>query len=279
MLTVGAGALVLVACVAVPERPAGADAARARLTELQSDPELATRAPVAIAEADLAVTAAEQPSEDLELTEHHIFMAERKVAIAWATAQRRLAMDQREGLSADRDKARLDARTAEADRAHDDAEVARGDAEVAQRKTRQAEQDAQELRDEVSELNARATERGLLMTLGDVLFETGKADLMVAQSGNLEKLASFLKRYEQREVEIEGHTDDVGSSDSNLGLSTRRADAVKDYLMEHGVSRDRLRAVGMGEETPIADNDTPFGRQQNRRVEVIISNPATTSLR
>ena len=282
-MTAGLAAMLLAACATAPERPDGADAARSRLTELQADSQLASRAPIAVNEAELAVRAAEQPNEDEELAEHLIFMADRKVAIAWARAQQRLAEDQREMLTEQRDSARLESRTTEANRARreanvarDDAEVARGEVEVAQEAARKAGEDAQGLRDEITELNARATERGLLVTLGDVLFATGKADLRVAQSGNLERLASFLNRYEDRDVVIEGHTDDVGSADANHGLSQRRADAVKTYLVSHGISADRLTSSGKGEGSPVADNGTAFGRQQNRRVEVIISNAATS---
>ena len=290
MMTAGAVAVLLAACATAPERPEAADAARTRLTELQADSQLASRAPVAINEAELAVRAAEQPHEDEALTQHLVFMADRKVAIAWAEAEQRLAEDQREMLAEQRDGARLESRTSEANRARGEAEVARGeaefargeaelargDAEVARKATRKAQQDAVDLRGEITELNAQATERGLLVTLGDVLFDTGKADLKVAQSSNLEKLASFLNRYEDRDVAIEGHTDDVGSADANVGLSQRRADSVRSYLVDHGVSADRLNTSGKGEGSPVASNDSEFGRQQNRRVEVIISNAATT---
>lgn len=268
--------VMLAACATAPERPAGADAARARLTELQSDGQLASRAPVAVHEAELAVTAAEQPREDPELAKHLVFMADRRVAIAWAAAQQRQAEDQRKMLTAERDNVRLESRTSEANRARAEAEAARDEAKLARDAASKAQQDAQDLRDEVSDLNAKATERGLLVTLGDVLFDTGKADLKAAQNSNLDKLASFLNRYETRAVGIEGHTDDVGSSDSNYGLSLRRADAVKGYLTSHGVGGDRVTTSGKGESSPVAANDTAFGRQQNRRVEVIISDAATS---
>jgi outer membrane protein OmpA-like peptidoglycan-associated protein len=126
-------------------------------------------------------------------------------------------------------------------------------------------------------LNARETDRGLVVTLGDLLFETGKSDLKGGAAGNLNKLAAFLDEYPDRTVLIEGHTDDVGSEESNFNLSQRRANSVKSYLVGQGIQSARLSTSGLGEGSPVAGNDTSTGRQQNRRVEVIISNATTTS--
>lgn len=390
-----AAALLVVACSGGMTRPEGASQARNKLTQLQSDRELASRAPVAIEEAERAVVAAEEPQRDKELGAHLVLMADRKVDIAWARAQNRLLEDQRAALSAERDRARLDARTREADNARSDADVARRDADVARDQAdaaRRAAEDAREetsfartdadvakvqadsaredaavaqqqasaagidadiardqakaarvdtaeqaqradsagmdaavarneadsarndteiakqsasaargdadvarsqadaaradagvaraqaddLQRQITELNAKATNRGLVVTLGDVLFSTGTADLKGGAANNLGKLAAFLNRFEDRTVMIEGHTDNVGTADSNLGLSQRRADAVKFYLVSQGVGANRLDASGKGEVSPVAGNDSSTGRQQNRRVEVIISNTATS---
>ena len=109
-----------------------------------------------------------------------------------------------------------------------------------------------------------------MVTLGDVLFATGRSELKGGTPGNLNKLATFLNQYP-------GHTDSVGSEDSNCGLSQRRADSVKSYLVSQSVASSRLAASGLGEVSPVASNDSDTGRQQNRRVEVIISNTATSS--
>ena len=111
-----------------------------------------------------------------------------------------------------------------------------------------------------------------MVTLGDVLFETGNSQLRGGIPNNLDKLADFLQRFDTRTVMIEGHTDSVGSDDSNMSLSQRRADSVQAYLVGQGVAAARISADGKGEGAPIADNESPTGRQQNRRVEVIISN-------
>ena len=139
-----------------------------------------------------------------------------------------------------------------------------------------ARQQSEDLQRQIAELNAKATDRGLVVTLGDVLFASGGSALKGGVASNLGKLAAFLNKYPDRTVLIEGHTDSVGSTDSNLGLSQRRADSVKSYLMAQGVASTRIATSGMGEDSPAAGNDSPTGRQQNRRVEVIILNTVTS---
>ena len=106
--------------------------------------------------------------------------------------------------------------------------------------------------------------------MGDVLFATGKATLYPGAIGTINKLANFLKKYSDRKVLIEGHTDSVGSEEYNLGLSAKRADSVREQLVAEGISPERIFTKGYGEKYPEASNDTPAGRQQNRRVEVVI---------
>ena len=103
------------------------------------------------------------------------------------------------------------------------------------------------------------------------MFATGRADLKSGARRSLDKLANFLQQYPQRNVQIEGYTDSVGTDDYNVGLSERRADAVRDALTGMGVSGDRIQTRGLGKSNPVAENDSSTGRQQNRRVEVIIS--------
>jgi outer membrane protein OmpA-like peptidoglycan-associated protein len=255
--------VLLAACAAAPQIPAGAAQARSKLTQLQSHQDLGSRAPVAIQEADVAVRAAETPQTDEALGAHRVYIADRKVETAWALAESRLAEDQRAALGADREDARLDARTREADAA----------------KLAAASSAAQsaELQRQIDELQAKETDRGLVLTLGDVLFETGKAQLQSGATGNLNTLVMFLNNYPNRTVVIEGYTDSVGSDDYNQGLSSRRAESVQAYLIGQGIDRGRVTASGLGESAPVADNESATGRQLNRRVEVIISNPDLAS--
>ena len=348
--------LLLAACATTPNSPPGAAEARAKLIALQSDLDLAQRAPLELREAEAAVRIAERPLPAVEssLGVHRVYMAERQIDIAKARATGRYAMDQRSILVEEREQARLMARTREAElaradamRARDDAYRARGDASRAQNaassaryaeiqaladadaerraadsarlsesrasagadaarrdagaarsaevqamadadtarreadaarrsqaQTR-AEADAQaaDLRSQISALEAEITDRGLVLTLGDLLFATDRSVLEPGADRHLERLVAFLQRYPERRVEIEGHTDNVGASEYNLGLSQRRAESVLNYLTQHGVVRSRLSASGLGQERPIASNQTAAGRQQNRRVEIIIENP------
>jgi outer membrane protein OmpA-like peptidoglycan-associated protein len=286
--------ILLAACAAAPVKPDGAMEARAKLTQLQSDPNLASRAAAAIKEADMAVRTAEQPEPDKELAAHRVYIADRKVDTAKALAETRFAEDQRAALTAERDKARLDSRTREADAAKGQvataraegaeqkaaadqarlaADQARTDAGTAQLAAANSAQQAALLQQQIDALHAKPTDRGLVLTLGDVLFTTGKADLKPGATGSLNKLAAFLDKYPDRSVAIAGYTDSVGSEDYNQGLSERRAESVKSYLTGQGIGSSRLVASGKGRSDPVADNDTAAGRQQNRRVEVLISNP------
>ncbi|MFU8831058.1 MAG: OmpA family protein [Wenzhouxiangella sp.] len=317
------GFLLLTACATSPRAPEGPIDARVALTALQSNSQLATRAPVELKEAEAAVKAAEMTDRSSEQYRHRLLMADQKVEIARARAQSRQYEDERTALSRQSERARLEARTLEADRARRDAQYAREDAssartaaessraaadsaradaatarddvtasqaEVAASRTEaararneaaasQAEVAAAraqslELQRQIAELNARETDRGLVVTLGDVLFATGQSNLTGAAGPNLNKLAAFLDEYRDRTVLIEGHTDSVGSADSNQLLSQRRAESVRTYLVGQGVAANRLTSSGLGQGSPVATNNTATGRQQNRRVEVIISNVA-----
>jgi len=288
LIATAVAAILLASCATAPSKPDGAAEARTKLTQLQSDPNLANRAPLAFKEADTAVRAAEQPQADKDLAAYRVYLADRKVEIARAQAQTSLAEDQRSVLSAQRERARLDARTREVDAAKDQvvtaraesaeqkvvAEQARGAADAARLAAASSEQQAAELQRQVDTLQAKPTDRGLVLTLGDVLFTTGRADLKTGASGNLNRLVAFLDKYPDRTVAIEGYTDSVGSEEYNQGLSERRADSVKSYLAGQGIDAIRISASGKGESDPVSGNDSAAGRQQNRRVEVIISNPA-----
>ena len=266
MITVRTGArlivpaVMLMACASDPVSPDNSDAVRSKLTALQNDPDLSSRARVEIREAEQAVEIAEQPVDDSHaaLGAHRVYMADHQVEIARARAATRLAEDQRARLSEERGDARLQARTREADKAYADASLARSSEADMQRR--------------LDEMQAKETERGIVVTLGDVLFDTGSAQLRSSADDNLNKLVSFLTRYPDRNVVIEGHTDNVGGAAYNQGLSQQRAESVRRRLEQAGIASTRMSASGMGLASPVAGNDTAAGRQQNRRVEIVIQN-------
>lgn len=243
-------AVLMTGCSSPPKMASGIENVRHELSTLQANQQLAVLAPTAITEADAAVRAAEQPIKDEALSQHRVFVADRKVNIAWAQAQSRYAEDQRPLLMKARDDVRYNQRAHEA---------------------MLAKQQASVLQAEIDRLKARPTDRGLVITLGDVLFATGKSHLTSASHQHLTDLAAFLAKYPTRSASIEGHTDSVGSTTSNVTLSQQRADSVRRFLVSRGIAASRLVSVGKGESLPISDNDSVAGRQQNRRVEVIIA--------
>jgi outer membrane protein OmpA-like peptidoglycan-associated protein len=134
-----------------------------------------------------------------------------------------------------------------------------------------AEKRAKKLESQIAELQATKSERGLVITLGDVLFDTNKSELRSGARYTIDKLAAFLAEYPTRNVQIEGFTDSTGSKEYNQRLSERRAEAVRNVLTAQGIDSRRLMTRGYGVEFPVASNETAEGRQRNRRVEVIIS--------
>lgn len=126
------------------------------------------------------------------------------------------------------------------------------------------------LTQELPELKARETDRGIELTIGDVLFDVGQATLKPGATNALSRLAAFLREHTDRQVLIEGHTDSEGTPDYNLNLSLARADSVARALVAQGVDGARVSPRGFGESTPIASNDSAAGRLQNRRVEIVV---------
>jgi outer membrane protein OmpA-like peptidoglycan-associated protein len=294
-IAVAVAASLFVGCASVPKKPLGSEEVRAKLTALQGDPRLASGAPVALKDAEAAVRDAERTEKKLDIAAHRVYIADHKVDTARALAETRVAEQERTGLNEQGEKARLASRTMEADRAKADASQAKSDALVARAESAEqklaastarddanaammaanaSQQQAAELQRQLEILQAKPTDRGLVLTLGDTLFATGKSELKSGASANLDRITAFMTEYPKRTAAIEGFTDSMGSDDMNQSLSERRANAVKNYLVAQGVSSARLSASGRGENSPIADNESAAGRQQNRRVEVVINQPA-----
>jgi outer membrane protein OmpA-like peptidoglycan-associated protein len=287
LIATAVASVLLAACTVAPVKADGATQAREKLTRLQSNPDLAAWAPVAIREADSAVRAAEQPQLDKEQGAYLVYMADRKVEIARTQAETGLAESQGATLSAQCETAWPDAATREADAAEGQvmtvraggaqqkvaAGQARHESYAAYVMAASSDQQIAKLQRQIDALQAKTAGRDLALTVGDVLFANGRADLKSGATGNLNRLAAFLDKYPDRDVVIEGYTDNVGSEDYNQRLSERRADSVKSYLVRQGIGILRLSASGKGESRAVGDNNSATGRQRNRRVEVVISNP------
>ncbi len=289
-------------CSSVPERNVMLEQAQADYREAQADTLLRDLAPVQMKEATDALRAAEaafQRKDETATIDHLASLARTRVAIARETGARTGAERSVAEATTERDQVRLQARTAEADAAQRSATSAQADARTAQRSAEQAQRDAlasqqvaqasqqqaalsqqqtaeiearnRALEAQMRELNAQTTDRGMVVTLGDVLFDTGRADLRSGGQRNIEKLATFLKTYPERKAMVEGFTDSVGSDALNQALSERRAQAVRSAMVGQGVAADRIAMRGFGEAYPVASNDNAAGRAQNRRVEIVLS--------
>jgi outer membrane protein OmpA-like peptidoglycan-associated protein len=128
-----------------------------------------------------------------------------------------------------------------------------------------------QLRSLVAEItNIKETTRGLVISLSDILFDVNAATLKAGATNNVQKIAGILNQYPNYNISVEGHTDATGSDAYNQSLSERRAASVREALVAGGVAAGRITSKGFGESQPVASNDTPSGRQQNRRVEVIV---------
>ncbi|MBA3731417.1 MAG: OmpA family protein [Gammaproteobacteria bacterium] len=284
-----AGALAA-GCVTTPaDNPAVSQAQRAYNSAV-NDAQIVEAAPFALREAEDALRTAERlaaAGAEQDDIDHHGYIAEQRVAIARELAELEASETEIMRAEGERQQILLEARTQDMQRATELAEqqreraeeqaraadMARLEAEQARDEARELARQAQALSQQVRELEARETERGLVLTLGDLLFDTGQATLSGGGAIAVDKLAKFLKTYPERNVLIEGFTDSTGDEAFNQDLSERRALAVQGTLLTDGIDADRMRITGYGEQFPIASNDSVSGRAQNRRVEVIISDP------
>jgi outer membrane protein OmpA-like peptidoglycan-associated protein len=274
--TIVSAALVafVAGCATTPMHSDQLDEARAEVEKVSADPlaQQAASTDVEQARNDLqrAETALQQhaPQQDVDhlayLALRHAQAGEARIAEAHARQQVAQAQDERNRIQ-------LQAREREVQSARSSAATAQNEAAAAQNQAAAAQDELARARQEMADLQAKQTERGMVMTLNDVLFDTGQATLKPGADRALDRLAQYLKDSSGTHVIIEGHTDSVGSDDYNLALSQRRAQAVADALTGRGVSTDRLQIKGLGKSYPVASNDTQAGRQQNRRVEIVFS--------
>lgn len=290
------GACALVACATSP--PSQLVAARNAYRTASAGPASAdapdelVAAQKALARAERSWNADDDTAKVIDLG----YIAQRRSELATVIAKRRVAAHQAEALKTQREAltdslrketakelvSTKDALAAESRRTQDAARAriqAERQADAAEREADAARSDARatELRMEKAreELERWAqlveTQRGLVITLSSgILFATAEADILPAASGRLDAVANLLMQTPERRVRVEGHTDNAGGNGYNQGLSQARADAVRAYLVTHGVSPSRVAAIGYGETHPIATNDTVEGRANNRRVEIVL---------
>jgi outer membrane protein OmpA-like peptidoglycan-associated protein len=307
-----------VACSTAPKKDLALEKVRSQLQQLKADEQLAGHAPLALGEAERALRQAEAATGDIQRI-HLVYMADRRIQIARAVAQREQLDQEIERLGRERNEllvqaSQLEARQArlEAERARmmsqataEDAERAREAALEAQQRETESARSAQQameeaeqakalaassataaqlarreadlaleqantLRRQLENLQLRQTESGVVVTLGDVLFESGETSLRDEALASLVEVVDLLQSEPDKDIRIEGHTDSTGKAETNLKISEQRANAVMEALVSLGVEASRITAAGMGEDFPIASNETEEGRAQNRRVDVIL---------
>lgn len=304
-----AAALGLAACQSVPTREPSIVQAQQAYDSAANDPRIARTAQTELREARDALARADaawQQNHNVEEARHLAYLAEQRARIAAEVGNRRAAEESLQQASTERDRVRLQAREREtqlqreraleaqqraqleaaraaaaqnqaqqalsaADRERQQAQMASQQAQAAMSAVERERQRAAQLQNELRELSAKNTDRGLVVTLSDVLFDTGKAELRTGAMRAVDRLAEVLKQYEERRVSIEGFTDSTGSDDYNMALSERRANAVRQALVSRGVPPNRIMVRPYGEAYPVATNDTAAGRQMNRRVEIVLS--------
>ncbi|MGA7857574.1 MAG: OmpA family protein [Terracidiphilus sp.] len=258
---------------------AQADAARAQADMAANQVASASAINAAQADADQARLAAQQAQNANQASSD---------AQAQVQAQADEATRQKDQAQADAAKAQANlaanqvASASAINAAQADADQARLAAQQAQQNEHQADSDKAAMRAQLSEqlnkvLKTRDSARGLIVSMSDVLFDTGKYSLMAGAREKLAKVAGILIAYPGLNIEVGGYTDNVGGDEMNQTLSENRAGAVRDYLVEQGVSTNSVTAKGFGNTLPVASNDSSSGRQENRRVELVVSGDAIGS--
>jgi len=284
-------ALAVAGCSSVPVDNAQLELARSDFRAAEANPQARNLAPLEMKAAGDALSSANQAfarRDSLAEVDHLAYIARQRVAFAQQTGERKASEAAVAEAAGARDKLRLAARTNEADAAQATAVSAQRSAQMAQQQSdasqrvaaasqqqaSESERRARALEAQLRELNAKSTDRGMVITMGDVLFDTGRAELKPGGMRSVERLAGFMKEYPQRKAMIEGFTDSTGSESGNQALSDRRAEAVRAAIQHMGVDVGRLSAQGYGGSFPVAGNDSAGGRQMNRRVEIVLSDDA-----
>jgi outer membrane protein OmpA-like peptidoglycan-associated protein len=257
--------LGMAGCASTPQPNPMLESAQGAVRAAEADPNVAKYAALDLetARKHLDVAEAAAMHHDDAAVDQPAYLAAQTARLAQARGDAKADDARVAAGQAERDKIQLDARTrdvATAKLATDTAVVQRDE----------ATDKAARLQAEVDQLKATPTPRGLVLTLGDVLFDTGKAQLNPGSARKLDQLAQFLSDHPERRVQIDGFTDSVGSDSYNMSLSQERADTVRASLVSRGIDRSRIGSQGYGKGFPVATNDESGGRQLNRRVEVVI---------
>lgn len=273
-LAAGITTLALAACSSMPTPNTSLEAARRDYLQASSDANVSRYASAELAKAREALERAEtlwKDKEDESRIGSAALIASQRSQTAVNLAASRVADARIETAGIERERLRAEVSTRQAQSATAQAQTAQSQAAIAQAAAAAAADRANRLQRELADVQAKPTPQGLVVMLGDVLFDTGKATLKEGAYGRLDTLATALRNHPERRILIEGFTDSVGDAKSNLTLSRARAESVRNALSQRGVEAGRIDTRGNGESRPVASNDNAAGRQQNRRVEIVFS--------
>lgn len=287
LLTVAAATALLAGCASTPRQSPELARARNAVETLSSQPQADEAAEPDLKAAQAELSRGEnalrngQPMDQVNqlayLALRHAQAGEARVDAARAQAEVARSTEQRQQLLLEAQKhqammAQQQAQSAQqqVQAAQNEAQQARSQAQAAQQQLASERQQFNQLQKE--RLGAQQTDQGMVVTLSNVLFSTGKTTLQPGAHLQLDRLASYLKDHPKQRVLIEGNTDSTGSADYNQKLSADRAQAVAQGLQLRGVPQSQLQTIGLGEAYPVASNDSSAGRQQNRRVDIVFSN-------
>jgi outer membrane protein OmpA-like peptidoglycan-associated protein len=287
--------VLIAGCSSLPKSTALLDQTRSDFMMAQNNPSVGKYAPLEMKQAGEALALANEAAlnnDSEQRIDSLAYLAKQKIATTQEVTKQKVAEAEIQNSNQQRDQMRLDQRTQEANQSRLTAEQAKLAAEqaklsaanakqatqVAQNETQEAQRIAQEaqaqaakLEAQLAELSAKKTERGIVITFGDVLFDIDQARLSPAGMRNAQKLADVLQQNPKRMALAEGFTDSTGSASHNQALSERRSEAVRTALLGMGVARERISVRGYGESFPIAGNQNADDRRLNRRVEIILS--------
>lgn len=291
-------AIALASCSTAPDYKSTVNDLDAQYSVLASHPHAEEHAPIAVEEAREAVDKVKKmvrDGKDKNDIAHQAYLAERKIEIAQQLTRmgeskaliETSEVRRKDILLQSKDskiqQAALAAATAElrADEAgrknqalEDEIKQSKAETEKMREQFNSAEQKMKALGDKLEGVSTESNERGLVITMADIEFATGKHELSEGSASQLREIATFLEEFPDRDVLVEGYTDSTGSSQYNDNLSELRAQSVMEKLRSNGVDRSRLQYKGYGEKFPIASNDSSQGRQANRRVEIVLAKDA-----
>jgi len=252
--------LALSACGGAPKQIDSLESARTAYQSASANEVVVKHAAKELDDARVALANADRIFRDdgkKGHTEHYAYVASQKVKIAELISQRKEDDARLASMNLERQQVQLDARSKEVDRAREETLA---------------------MQQQLEQMQAQVTERGIVATLGDVLFDIGQASLKSTSAANMDKIANFMNSYPDRSAIVEGHTDNMGDDDFNLDLARERAFSVRAALAARGIDASRITINSRGESSPIADNNTAAGRQKNRRVEVIFPDVQMSNL-